>query len=182
VVVQIDGDDTPEKKRIAAEANRAVELFRSLDVRRVQDACNERREVLLRAAARYCDDESFGAVEPGLAGLTVGTARRELARPFQLVPPPQPITINLRYDSFPLAPNTPAFVVPGDPNPLGVVYVLADNIDAANLCARDTRGALLDYVLHEMLHLSGDAVRDEDGVVRMQLAGTGVVKELLGFA
>src|SRR5262249_5904058 len=103
------------------------------------------------------------------------------ARPFHLLAPP-PITVDLRYDTCAQAPNAPALVIPGDPQHAGVVYVLADNIDSAALCAKDTRGPLLDYVLHEMLHLSGDAVKDEDGIIRMQLAGTDVVKELLGIA
>src|SRR6266498_3424477 len=113
-MIRIEGDSTPAKKRIAAEVRRGVELFLSLDVQRVQDACNVRREQLLRALAAYRDDGFLGPFHPGLVNTTANRARQEIARPFQLIAAPQPIIINLNLDDHPKAPNAPAFVVPGD--------------------------------------------------------------------
>lgn len=50
-----------------------------------------------------------------------------------------------------------------------------------NLCVRDTGQPLIDMAFHEMLHLSGDAVPAEDGVLRHTLAGTEAVRDLLGL-
>ncbi|MBI2989006.1 MAG: hypothetical protein HYY45_19765 [Deltaproteobacteria bacterium] len=178
-MVRVEGDITPEKKRIAAEVRRGVELFLSLDVQHVQDACNVERDQLLRALATYRDEDPL--VPFHLPNTTAKRARQEIARPFQLVAPPRPIVINQHLDDHPLAPNAPAFVVPGDPQYVGIIFVLANNIDPVGLCARDTRQPLVDVALHEMLHLSGDAVKSEDGVVRHQLAGTEVIRTLLGM-
>jgi hypothetical protein len=180
MIVRVDTPATPNKQRIAATMQDAVQRFLSLDIRRVQGACNLRRDELLRAFASYRDDELLTAV-PGLASTTAGRARQELTRPFQLVPAPQPIVLNLHHDSHPLAPNAPAFVVPGDPQYTGIIFVLADNIDPVALCTRDTRGPLVDVAFHEMLHLCGDAVKTEDGIARHQHAGTEVVRRLLGM-
>lgn len=179
--VRIEGDRTPDKKRIAAAVKDAVDRFLSLDLSRVQDACNVRRDQLLQAVAPYRDDDLLVALV-GLQNTTARRARQELARPFTLVPAPQPITITFRYDSHPDAPNAAAFVRPHDPHCVGVMFVLADNIDAVALCARDVRLPLVDVAFHEMLHLSGDAVTKlEDGVARHQYAGTEVIRRLLGM-
>jgi hypothetical protein len=180
MILRVGAAGTPNKQRIAAAMQDAVERFLSLDIRRVQDACNLRRDELLRDFASFRDDELLTTVS-GLANTTAGRARQELTRPFQLVPAPQPIVINLHHDSHPLAPNAPAFVVPGNPRYTGVIFVLADNIDPVALCARDTRGSLVDVAFHEMLHLCGDAVKAEDGVARHQHVGTEVVRRLLGM-
>ncbi len=180
-MVRVEGDSTPQKRRIAAEVRRGVELFLSLDVQRVQDACNVQRDQLLRALVLYPDDDFLGPFHPGLTNTAAKRARQELARPFQLVAAPQPIVIDLNLDDHPQAPNAPAFVVPGDPRYVGVIFVLANNIDPVGLCVRDSRGPLVDVAFHEMLHLCGDAVKTEDGVARHQLAGTEVIRTLLGM-
>ncbi len=180
MIVRIEGATTPNKQRIGAAVKDAVERFLSLDVQRLQDACNARRDQLLRAFAAYPDDELLTAV-PGLSATTAKRAREELARPFALVPTPGPIVISLHYDSHPGAPNAAAFVVVGDPQYQGVIFVLADNIDPVDLCTRDTRGPLVDVAFHEMLHVFGDAVKIEDGVARHQHAGTEVIRRLLGM-
>jgi hypothetical protein len=180
-MIRVEGDSSPEKKRIAAEVRGGVELFLSLDVQRLQDACNVRREQILRALAAYGDNDFLASFHPGLANTTASRARQEIARPFQLAAAPQPIIINLTLDDHPKAPNAPAFVVPGDVRYVGVIFVLANNIDPVGLCARDTRQPLMDVAFHEMLHLCGDAVKEEDGVFRHQLAGTEVVRTLLGL-
>jgi hypothetical protein len=179
-MVRVEGDNTPDKSRIGAAMKDAVERFLSLDVRQVQDACNARRDDLLRTLAPYRDGDLLVAL-PGLESTTAKRAREELARPFALIPAPQPIVITLHHDSHPAAPNASAFVVPGDPRFVGVIFVLADNIDAAGLCARDTRGPLTDAAFHEMLHLCGDAVKAEDGIARHQYAGTEVIRRLVGM-
>ena len=97
MMVRVEGDGTPEKKRIAAEVKRGAELFLTLDVRRVQDACNRRRDDLLRLLAPYREDDLLPFL-PGLANTKARRARHELARPFVLSDPPQPITIDLNYD------------------------------------------------------------------------------------
>jgi hypothetical protein len=154
-------------------------LFLSLDMQRLQDACNVRREQILRALAAYQDEDFLGPFHPGLANTTASRARQEIARPFQLVAAPEPVVINLNLDDHLKAPNAAAFVVPGDLRYVGVIFVLTNNIDPVGLCARDTRQPLVDVAFHEMLHLCGDAVKEEDGVVRHQLAGTEVVRTLL---
>lgn len=177
-MVKVEGDNTPDKKRIAVEVRRGVELFLSLDVLKVQDNCNVRREQLLGALARYRDEEFF---HPELPNTSAKRARQELARPFQLTAAPQPIIINLQLDDHPGATNAAAFVVPDDPQYAGIIFVLTNNIDSVELCVRDTRQPLVDVAFHEMLHLCGDAVKAEDGVVRHQFAGTEVVRALLGM-
>jgi hypothetical protein len=180
-VIRVEGDSSPEKKRIAAEVRGGVELFLSLDMQRLQDARNARREQILRALATYRDDDFLAPFHRGLPNTTASRTRQEIARPFQLVAAPQPIIINLNLDDHPQAPNAPAFVVSGDVRYVGAIFVLANNIDPVGLCARDTRQPLVDVAFHEMLHLCGDAVKEEDGVVRHQLAGTEVVRMLLGL-
>jgi hypothetical protein len=69
-----------------------VDLFMSLDVQRVQDACNLRREQLLRALADYRDDDFLGPFHPGLVNTTAKRARQEIAGPFRLVAMPQDLT------------------------------------------------------------------------------------------
>lgn len=179
-MVRVEGDITQDKKRIAAEIRRGVELFLSLDVQHVQVACNVRRNQLRRVLAPYQDDDLLPFL-PGLANTTAKQARHELSRPFVLSNPPRPITINLHYDECAQAPNAPAFVSPGDTHYVGVIFALANNIDPVGLCARDTRGPLLDVAFHEMLHLCGDDKKDEDGIARHQLAGTEVIRTLLGL-
>ncbi len=104
-MIRVEGDSTSEKQRIAAEVRRGVELFLSLDVQLVEDACNVRREQLLRALAAYRDEDVLGPFHPGLANTTANRARQEIARPFQLVAAPQAIIINLNLDDHPKAPN-----------------------------------------------------------------------------
>src|SRR3990167_1837073 len=119
-MAQVQGDNTPEKKRISAEVKRGVELFLTLDIRRVQDACNARRDDLLRLLASYREDDLLPFL-PGLANTTAKRARQELARPFALFDPPQPIIIDLYYDDCVQAPNAPAAVVLGDPRYAGTI-------------------------------------------------------------
>jgi hypothetical protein len=179
VPIRIQGDGTPDKQRIAAAVHDAVTRYLSLDIRRVQDACNARRDRMLRVLAPLADDDRVTML-PGLDNTTARQVRKELARPFGLTAAPQPIVIDMQ-DSRPDAPNAPACVRPGDPSCVGVIFVLADNIDPAGLCARDTRGPLADCAFHEMLHLCGDAVKAEDGIARHQYAGTEAIRELLGM-
>jgi hypothetical protein len=75
----------------------------------------------------------------------------------------------------------PVSPVPGHALYMGVILVLSEKIDAGGLCARDTGGPLADVAFHEMLHLCGDAVKAEDGIARHQLAGTELIRRLLGI-
>jgi hypothetical protein len=122
-VTSIEAANTDEKKRIAAEAKRGVEQFLSLEILRVQDGGNVRREQLLRSLAPYADDDMLDAFR--LPSTSAARAREEITRPFQLVTPPDPIIISLELDSFAAKPNAGAFIVLNPaPEHKGVIFVL----------------------------------------------------------
>lgn len=84
-LIQVEYDDSPIKRMIAAEVKRAIELFLAAGVGQIERACNERRELLIAKFTPLPHDRLLANC--GLPETTVARALEELAQPFHLLTP-----------------------------------------------------------------------------------------------